>query len=106
MEKSHLIKLVNSRLSEVGHNIEFEIIEAGVRKAESWWYIPVIASRRGKDVPREVTVNIYANLETELEDENNVTVLFIPAVPESLTRGPKSSAGVRRRGPVPARGRK
>ena len=58
----------------------FEIIRDGVTQESDWWYIPVIASRGGKDIPGKVTVSIYANIETELKEENHVTVLFVPAV--------------------------
>lgn len=80
MEKDALINLIDQRLTEVNGGLKFEIIRDGVRQDQEWWYVPVIATRNGKDVPREVTVNIYANVETELEENNHVTVLFVPAV--------------------------
>jgi len=79
VEKPEVIKIVRDRLAKVNGGIEFEIIEDGVRPDESWWYVPLIARRNGHDVPREVTVQIYANIETELEDDLDLTVLFIPA---------------------------
>ncbi len=83
MTKAKLLKLVRSLLADVGHGIVFDIIETGVRREDSWWYVPVIAERKGHEVPREVTVNIYANLETDLEEEHGVTVLFVPMIRES-----------------------
>ena len=83
MTKAKLLKLVRNLLADVGHGIVFDIIEAGVRREDSWWYVPVIAERKGNEVPREVTVNIYANLETDLEEEHGVTVLFVPMIRES-----------------------
>lgn len=80
MNKEQLIELINARLQKVNGGLKFEVVLDGVRQDQDWWYVPVIASRHGKDVPREVTVNIFANVETELEEENGVTVLFIPAV--------------------------
>ena len=79
MEKPEVIKTVQDRLTRVNGGIEFEIIEDGVRLDDSWWYVPVVAHRGGRDVLREVTIQIFANIETELEDEFNLTVLFIPA---------------------------
>lgn len=80
MQKDDLIQLVDERFKAVNGGLQFEIIEDGVRNDRDWWYIPVITTRSGKDVPREVTVNIFANLETELEEKHNLTVLFVPAV--------------------------
>lgn len=83
MDKRQLIDLVKLRLASVGHGIEFSVIEDGVRQEDSWWYVPVLATRNGKDVPRATTVNIYANVEDELEQEQKVSVLLIPALSES-----------------------
>jgi hypothetical protein len=82
MTKSKLIQLVNTQLHKVGHGIAFDVIRDGVRQEDSWWYVPVLATRNGKEVPREVAVNIFANIEDELEQKNSVSVLFIPAVAE------------------------
>ena len=82
MTKRQVIKLVNARLAQVGHRIVSDVIEGGVRPEESWWYVPVLATRKGKDIPREITVNIYANVEDELEQEHGASVLFAPLVSE------------------------
>jgi len=83
MDKSDIIRLVREHLTSVGHGIEFEVIEAGVRQDDTWWYVPVLATRSGKDVPREVTVNVYANVEDELEQKHELHVLFVPVVSET-----------------------
>lgn len=82
MNKKDVIVLIKSRLAQVGHGIVFEVIEDGVRQEDSWWYVPVLATRNGKDIPRETTVNVYANVEDELEQQHNLSVLFVPAVSE------------------------
>ena len=79
MEKQELIGLIKERFSKINGGLTFEFIDDGVRQDSDWWYVPVIASRNGKDVPRELTINIYANIETELEENNDLTVLFVPA---------------------------
>ena len=79
MEKQELIGLIKERFSKINGGLTFEIIDDGVRQDSDWWYVPVIASRNGKDVPRELTINIYANIETELEENKDLTVLFVPA---------------------------
>jgi len=91
MKKSELVRLVKDRLEKVGHGITFDIIADGVRQEESWWHVPVLATRNGKDVPREVTVNIFANIEDELETDRRVTVLLIPAVAEPGPAGARSA---------------
>jgi hypothetical protein len=82
MAKKAVVKLVKSRLAKVGHGILFDLIEDGIRQDESWWYVPVIASRNGKEVPRETTIGIYANIENELEEKHDLSVLFVPAISE------------------------
>jgi len=42
----------------------------------------VVATRNGRDVPREITVNVYANVEDELEQQHQLSVLFVPVVAE------------------------
>ena len=79
MEKQELIGLIKERFSKINGGLTLEIIDDGVRQDSDWWYVPVIASRNGKDVPRELTINIYANIETELEENSDLTVLFVPA---------------------------
>ena len=82
MTKAEVIQLVTTRLAQVGHGIVFSVIEDGVRPEESWWYVPVLATHNGKDIPREITVNVYANVEDELEQQHNLSVLFVPLVSE------------------------
>jgi hypothetical protein len=84
--KRKLIQLVNARLAKVGHGIVFDVIEDGVRQEESWWHVPVVATRHGKDVPWEITINVFANVEDELEQEHNLSALFVPAVAEAGIR--------------------
>ena len=93
MSKNKLIQSVQARLAEVGHGIDFSVIAAGVRQEDSWWYVPVLATRNGKDVPREFTVNIYANIEDEMERNQHVNVLFVPAIPESKAAGSRGGNG-------------
>lgn len=83
MTKGEVIQLAMDRLRETGHGIEFSVVENGVRQEDTWWYVPVLATRNGKDVPRELTVNVYANVEDELEKQQNLSVLFVPVVSEA-----------------------
>jgi hypothetical protein len=80
--KTEVIDLAKERLSQVGHGIVFDVIESGVRQDDSWWYVPVLATRNGRDVPREITVGVYSNIEDDLERQHNVNVLFVPVVSE------------------------
>jgi hypothetical protein len=82
--KSKVLQLIRTRLEKVGHGIVFSVIEDGVRQEQSWWHVPVLATRNGKDVPREVTVNVFANVEDELEQEQDLSVLLIPATAEAV----------------------
>lgn len=83
MSKKKVIQLVKARLAKVGHGIVFDVVEDGVRQEETWWHVPVVGTRRGKDIPREIMINICANVEDELEEEQNLTTLLIPLGSES-----------------------
>ena len=80
MTKKQVLKAVRARLDAVGHGIDFDVVDAGVRAEDDWWYVPVISRRNGRAVTRDATVNIYANVENELHEEEKLTVLFIPIV--------------------------
>jgi hypothetical protein len=78
MTKAEVIELATLRLGQVGHGIVFDVVKSGVRRTNTWWHVPVVATRNGKDVPREVTVKVYANIEDDLEQERQLSVLFVP----------------------------
>lgn len=80
MSKQKVIRTVRQRLDAVGHGIAFEIVEAGVRADGDWWYVPVLSHKNGKDVRREATVSIFANVEDELHKDEKLTVLLVPVV--------------------------
>ena len=78
--KQSVIRLVQKQLDAVGHGIQFEIVEAGVRADEEWWYVPVLSSLRGQTVKRDVTVSIFATVENDLHTTEGLTVLLAPVV--------------------------
>ena len=78
--KQSVIQLVKAQLDAVGHSIEFDVLEAGVRADGEWWYVPVLSRRHGKDVPRDVTVSIFAGVENDLHKKKGLTVLIVPVV--------------------------
>ena len=78
--KKSVIRLVRKQLDAVGHGIEFELVEAGVRADGEWWYVPVLSSLRGQNVKSDVTVNIFANVENDLNNSEGPTVLLVPVV--------------------------
>ena len=78
--KGSVIQLVKKQLDAVGHGIKFEVLEAGVRADEEWWYVPVLSRLHEKDVKRDVTVNIFANVENDLHNSEGLTVLLVPVV--------------------------
>jgi hypothetical protein len=80
MSKKKVIKAVKKRLEDVGHDIEFDIVEKGVRAEDKWWYVPVLAHKGKKGITREVTVGIFANVENALYKSDKLTVLLIPVV--------------------------
>jgi hypothetical protein len=84
MSREQLLALLRQRFVAVGHGITFDVIEDGVRQDGDWWYVPVLATRNGRDVPRELAVNVFANVEDEFEQQHHVSVLFVPAVDEQV----------------------
>jgi hypothetical protein len=78
--KQSVIRLVKKHLDAVGHGINFEILDAGVRADDEWWHVPVLSSLRGKDVKRDVTVSIFATVENDLHTAEGLTVLLVPVV--------------------------
>ena len=78
--KQSVIRLVKKHLDAVGHGIKFEIVEAGVRPDEDWWYVPVLSSLRGQNVKSDVTVSIFATVEDGLYTTEGLTVLLVPVV--------------------------
>jgi hypothetical protein len=78
--KKSVIRLVKEQLDTVGHGIEFEIVEAGVRADGDWWSVPVLSSLRGQNVKRDVTVSIFATVEDNLHNSEGLTVLLVPVV--------------------------
>jgi hypothetical protein len=96
MNKTKLIQSVKAHLDKIGHGIAFSVISGGVRQEDSWWYVPVLATRNGKDVPREVTVEIFGNVEDELEQNQHVNVLFIPAVAEAKPKKMRAATNGRK----------
>jgi len=78
--KTSVIQLVKKQLDAVGHGIEFDILEAGVRADGEWWYVPILSRLRGQDVKRDVTVSIFATIENDLHNAEGLTVLLVPVV--------------------------
>ena len=77
-----VIDHVRILLDRVGERFRFEIVEAGVRQDDLWWYVPVIAlSSDGRELPQQFATNVYANVEQQVADEFKENVLIIPALP-------------------------
>ncbi|MGN6506163.1 MAG: hypothetical protein ACTHM6_11425 [Tepidisphaeraceae bacterium] len=82
MTRDELIDLLNRRFALVGHGIQFDIVNDGVRQDGAWWYVPVLATRNGQAVAREFAVNVFAQIEDEIEQQYAQSVLFVPVVNE------------------------
>ena len=78
--KASVVRSVQRRLDAVGHGIEFQIVDAGVRADGDWWTVPVLSRLRGQDVRRDVTVSIFATVENDLHNADGLTVLLVPVV--------------------------
>ena len=87
VDKHQVIEWVDERFRAINGGLEFQILREGVREDGNWWYVPVIATLHGKDVthgniefPREKTVGIFADVEGDMEESHQLTVLLVPAV--------------------------
>ena len=57
-----------------------ELLDAGIRQEDDWWYIPV---RPGNETRRTVEYyDILAQVEGELQDEMHLNVLLVPVAPD------------------------
>ena len=79
MTKQKVLEIVGERLKANTSDVEFQVLGEEAVKERSWWHVPVFASKNGVEIPRRTQIEIYAEVETEIEDEYKVTVLFIPA---------------------------
>ncbi len=78
VNRDEIIQQTRAALAGLGPRYTFEIVEPGVRQDDAWWYVPVIArTARGEEAPYELVVNIYANIEDQLQGAG-VNVLFVP----------------------------
>lgn len=54
-----------------------DVLEKGIRKDQEWWYVPILPSVQPKK--RYEYYETLAEVEHELQKEENITVLFVPA---------------------------
>lgn len=80
MNRDEVIRMAREALSQVDRRFRFDVIEAGVRQDGEWWYVPVVAEGpNGVEPPHEFVVNVYANIEEKLQEEQHLNVMFVPA---------------------------
>ncbi len=80
LTKRAVVRWVRDQLDAVGHGIAFDVVEAGVRADDDWWYVPVLSTLHGKDVKRDVTVSVFAAVENDLYASRKLTILLVPVV--------------------------
>lgn len=73
---SRLQKMVNEMVPNAP---AVQVIEAGIREEDNWWYVPV----QPVAVPHKLSEYYEAltEAETQLADEDHLNVLFIPTLP-------------------------
>ena len=60
--------------------VTLEALAEGVRHEQDWWYVPVRPSEEPKR--RYEYYEALSDVETELEDKEHITVLFLPIAPQ------------------------
>jgi hypothetical protein len=80
MNRDEIIIVTRQALAQVDRRFRFDVIEAGVRQDGEWWYVPVLAEGpNGVEPTHEFLVNAYANIEEQLQVEQHINVMFVPA---------------------------
>ncbi|MDQ2798548.1 MAG: hypothetical protein M3Y13_02770 [Armatimonadota bacterium] len=59
-----------------------EILTHGIRQDQEWWYVPIRPSIQ--PAHRYEYYETLANIETELEKAEHLTVLLVPTTPEPI----------------------
>ncbi len=61
--------------------VRFTILMEGVRQEDDWWYVPVQPSEE----PAKTSdyYDLLARVQTELLEEDDLNIVFIPTAPES-----------------------
>lgn len=70
------------RLLKTRHpgGVSLDVVPAGVRQDEEWWYVPV---RPSAQPPRRYEYyEALAEVENELQKTEQLTVLLVPAAPQ------------------------
>jgi hypothetical protein len=82
MPVEELISLINDHLkNEHPGGATLSIVPEGIRQDDDWWYVPVKSDR----IPDRLFeyYEALANVESQIEEDNQVTVLFIPVDTEN-----------------------
>ena len=59
--------------------VTLDVVPAGVRQDQEWWYVPVRPS--AQPPKRYEYYEALAEVETELQKSEHITVLLVPAAP-------------------------
>jgi len=83
VNRDEVIEAVERRLTDTGPSYNFELLRAGVRYEEGWWYFPVAAThaRSNQPLPRQFVLTTFANIEEAMHSQEGENVLFIPFIP-------------------------
>ena len=78
-----MIQSVLGKLAATGPSYRFELLEAGVRHEDGWWFFPVAAThaRSNQPLPRQFVLTTFANIEEAMHSQEGENVLFIPFIP-------------------------
>lgn len=82
-------KTIQNFLPEIGKSVgvrSIEILNAGIREEDSWWYIPVLAKPEPKrSLPY---YELLAEIEIDLDENHHLKVLFVPTSEDEIPGPP------------------
>lgn len=79
-KRQALIEMVLGQLNGAVRGLNFEVVEAAVRRDNGWWYVPVLLEDEGGTKPtHDLLVNLYANVEEDVSTKLKTNVLLVPA---------------------------
>ena len=59
--------------------VTLDVLVSGIRHEQEWWYVPVVPDR--EPARRYEYYETLGDVERELQQQENITVLFVPTKP-------------------------
>ncbi len=82
MTPEELAEIVRPRLAgRHPGGATLDVLTSGIRHEQEWWYVPIVPDR--ELARRYEYYETLADVERELQQQENLTVLFVPTTPDA-----------------------